>query len=606
MEIGALRALSLGPVATKLDSRLEKLERSFRQGIGGADAQDARTELNLDAGADDHDVATTMVQILSECGTSSAARQSIRPPSGHLQEINTPTEGADSSFLGRLSASGETDLSVHQIDDLPTLLAVVRAGSLHQRRAALHRLSERISDRRTIPNETFRLAVDTLQQLRDVDVAYELANLRERLPGMAARKERAKREEWSELLPRLQKDVRNFWDGQLGQEPLLQLPGAQRANLLLRIRDLPTLLADHICAIIEGNDGVSTLEDRIGLVASLRYGGDRRLVPSLIVALEGGPRELTIEAARALACIDDPRVQPALSSRYDRAILEEERAVIGGALGMTGEYRAADYVRGLLKSDYPLVVAAALEALQSLGGPEGASQIVQLLDHANPAVPTLAVLALGRIADGRVLDDLSQHYAKTSVPALRAQIEDALASISARMELRGEEAAVIDWSEVGQKPTIVQRDRLGARIRGVHNYVIGHLWLVLGSLSRAIARFESAAVHRGKWAPPLIAIAMSFARRGQHALALPAFRRAIEIDRARIERNPIYARAMAQCFLRRAEQVEQEGREDVARGLVGEALTFDLRWAPSAVRFELQRLHELLRREEHRHVESVA
>ena len=589
-----------------VEPKVQKLERSFRQGIGGTDAQDARDELNLDEQADDREVARTLVQILSEYDTASAGRSSIRPPMGSPPETELASESADSSFLGRLSTFENTDLSVQRIEDVPTLLAVVRAGSLHQRRAALNRLTQKIIDRRSVANDTLRVAIDAVRQLRDVDVAYELAQLRGALPGMMGRKERATRDEWADLVPKLQADIRSFWDGALAKEPLGLLPGVQRAMFLLRTRDLPTLLVDHISAIIEGGDGVSQLEDRIGLVASLRYAGDIRLVPSLTIALDAGSHELAIEAAHALSCVDDLRVKPALVARYERAVLEEERAVIGGALGAMGDFRAADYVSGLLLNDHPIVLLAALESLQSLGGPEDAAKIVPLLEHSDATVATQAVLTLGRIADGRVLDELSQQYSRASVPAQRAQIEDSLAAISARMELRGEEASSIDWSEVGEKPKMVHRDRLGARVRGVRDYVIGHVWLLFGSMNRAIARFESAAVHRDKWAPPLIAIAMTFARKGQHALALPAFRRAINIDRMRIERNPIYARAIAHCFLRRAEQVEQEGREDVARGLVGEALTFDLRWAPSAVRVELQRLHDLLRREESRHVESAA
>ena len=588
------------------EANIERLERCLTEGIGGAEAGDARAELGLPEEADDRDVARALVQILAACDTAQAGRTSIRPPLAQGLDPADTADPADSSFVGRLSTGGGTATAIAQMDDVPTLLAVIRAASLQHRRAALGRLKEKLSDRRSLSNEHQKLALETLRQLRDVDVAYELADLRQSLPGVVGRKERAARDEWNDLVPRLQADVRSFWDGQSAYEPLQQLPGDQRAMLLLRLRDLPTLLVDHICAVIEGGDGVSSIDDRIGLVASLRHAGDRRLVPSLITALNMPKRELVIEAAHALGGIVDPRSVSALGDKFGRAVLDEERAVIGGALGMLGDNRAAEYVRSLLNSDHPVVVTSALEAMQSLGSPEDAAAIVPLLEHNSPMVSSHAVVALGRTGDGRVLDDLKQLYAKTSVPAMRAQIEDALASIAARMELRGEEAVAIDWSEVGHKPTVKQRDRLGARVRGVRDFVIGHMWLLVGSLNRAIARFESAAVHRGGWAAPLIAIAMTFARRGQHALALPAFRRAIEIDRTRIERNPIFARTLASCFLRRAEQVEREGRDDVARGLVVEALTFDLRWAPSAVRFELERLNELLRREEGRYVESAA
>jgi hypothetical protein len=176
------------------------------------------------------------------------------------------------------------------------------------------------------------------------------------------------------------------------------------------------------------------------------------------------------------------------------------------------------------------------------------------------------------------------------------------------MELRGEEAAIIDWSEVGNKPAPRKgsRDSVPAIVLGWRDYVMARLWLLVGRVTWAIARFESAAARRDNWAVPLIGIGMAFARREQYALALPAFRRAIEVDRPRIERNPILVRAMAKSFLHRAEQVEREGRDDVARGLVGEVLTLDLRRAPGTVRFELKRKHDVLRREEQGDVHSVA
>lgn len=176
------------------------------------------------------------------------------------------------------------------------------------------------------------------------------------------------------------------------------------------------------------------------------------------------------------------------------------------------------------------------------------------------------------------------------------------------MELRGEEAATIDWSEVGNKPARRKgpRDSLPAITLGWRDYFMARLWLLLGRVTWAIARFESAAARRDDWAAPLIGIGMTFARTEQYALALPAFRRAVEVDRQRIERNPILVRAMAKAFLHRAEQVEREGRDDIARGLVGEVLTLDLRRAPGTVRFELKRKHDVLRREEQGNVDSAA
>jgi hypothetical protein len=54
-------------------------------------------------------------------------------------------------------------------------------------------------------------------------------------------------------------------------------------------------------------------------------------------------------------------------------------------------------------------------------------------------------------------------------------------------------------------------------------------------------------------------------------------------------------RFVAHCFLRRSEQVEHDGRLAIARGLLDEVMSLDLRRAPSSLRFEIGRRHEALR-----------
>jgi hypothetical protein len=376
----------------------------------------------------------------------------------------------------------------------------------------------------------------------------------------------------------------------------------------MRISELPDVVVHHVSAIIEGSDGCVPLESRIGLLASLHYATDPRLVPALISVVEAQRGELVARAARVLGGIDDARVHPALAERFERSFVTEERIALAGALGMHGDCRGLSEVGASLQEDQPQLLLQALEAMESLGSSEHTDLIAKFLEHPDVSISMQAVRTAGRIGDGRVLDELTERYNATSVPGLRAAIEDALSAIAARMELRGEEAATIDWSEVGNKPTLHKgaRDSLPAIVLGWRHYFMGRVWLLLGRTTWAVARFESAAARRDGWGSPLIGIGMAFARREQYALALPAFRRAIEVDRPRIERNPILVRAMAKSFLHRAEQVEREGRDDVARGLVGEVLTLDLRRAPGTVRFELRRKHDVLRREEQGDVHSAA
>ena len=596
-------------MAHNTEADLDTLELCLREGIASNEYADPREELGFSPDADDTDVARALVRLvaarnLEQIGTQSLDSEAARHPS-----VRPPTEvAADPSFLGRLSASGTEGLSVERIDDMATIVAVLRAGSRRQRRAALARLRERIRDRRLLHTDAVRKAIHTIVELRDVELGHELALTRAELPGTKGREARHEHDQWKRLAQRTEHAVRVFWDGQSNIEPIHVLPGDERALLLMRIPELPDSMAHHISAIIEGNDGGVPLESRIGLIASLRYATDPRLVPALIAVVEAERGQLVARAARALGGIDDARVHPALAERYERSFIHEERLALAGALGMHGDCRGLGEVRGALAEDQPQLPLQALEAMESLGSSEDTDLVAKFLEHADVAIATQAVRTTARIGDGRVLDELTERHNATSVPALRAAIEDALSAITARMELRGEEAATIDWSEVGNKPVSRKgaRDSLPAITLGWRDYFMGRLWLLLGRTTWAVARFESAATRRNGWGLPLIGIGMAFARREQYALALPAFRRAIEVDRSRIERNPILVRAMAKSFLHRAEQVEREGRDDVARGLVGEVLTLDLRRAPGTVRLELKRKHDVLRREEQDDVHSAA
>ena len=591
------------------EADLDTLELCLRQGIASNDYADPREELGCRADADDREVARALVRLVAANDLEQIGTQSINSEAARHPSVRPPTAvAADPSFLGRLSTSGAEGLSVERIDDLPTILAVLRAGSRRQRRAALERLRERLRDRRLLHTDAVRKAIQTITELRDVELGHELAKARAELPGTQGRQARHEHEQWKRLAQQTEDAIRAFWDGQSNAEPIQGLPGDQRALLLMRISELPDVVVHHISAIIEGNDGWVPLESRIGLISSLRYATDRRLVPALISVVEAERGELVARAARVLGGIDDARVHPALAERFERSFVSEERIALASALGMHGDCRGLTEVRSSLEEDQPPLLLMALEAMENLGSSENTGLVAKFLDHAEVAIATQAVRTAARIGDGRVLDELTAKHNATSVPALRAAIEDALSSIAARMELRGEEAATIDWSEVGNKPVPHKgaRDSLPSIVFGWRDYFLGRVWLLLGRVNWANARFESAAARRSDWAVPLIGIGMAFARREQYALALPAFRRAIELDRTRIERNPILVRAMAKSFLHRAEQVEREGRDDVARGLVGEVLTLDLRRAPGTVRFELKRKHDVLRREEQGDVHSAA
>lgn len=580
-------------------SRMGKLRASLRDGLGSAGV-DVRAELGLAETAEDRDVARALVQILAAVEVASLGTSKERRHDDRAVVQQRAVGGADSSFLGRLGDSVSDEMAVGQLDDPRTLVAVLRGGTLRQRRAALLRLAERLSDGSRMPSDQAKAASEALHQIRDVELAYERALARERLPGAAGRKARAETEEWKKLVATVEERLAEFWDGELHVEPVGGLPGDQRALFLMRVCDLPDAVVAHLSAVVEGTDGVADREDRIAMLASLRHSADRRLVASLGLALVDPSRDVVTEAARVLGRIDDPRAHPLLVAAYEASLVDRQRAVVAGALATLGDHRGVEYLRGLLDRDDAPVLVEALESLAHGGAVEDQDAVMALLAHDDAEVVAQAVRTLGRIADGRVLGRLTSLRQSTRVSALWAEIEDAEAAIAARMELRGElpqDEAPAELVVTSKNAVVVDgKVRAAVRFRGWKDYVFGHLWLVFGGLQRAVARFEAAAKRRAGWLPPLVAIGMAFASKDSHALALAAFRRAIDTDRVRVERNPLVVRALARCFLRRAEEMERDGRTDIARGLVGEVLSLDLRRAPSALRFELERRHDALRR----------
>lgn len=563
------------------------------------------------------------------------------------------TSASDSSFLGRLLVTrdhvsssehgGVDDLadaaSIDILRDVRTLVAVARAGNLGQRRAAVLRLAELVSDprsdsRRPDPTEPtdlrsgrapasvappsmeesrrpdtkrldvkklagdeFKLAARTLVSLRDVEIAYELAQARTRVPGAEGRQARAERNAFRKLVDRVMPQVAAYWEGTTHEEPVTSLAAEERAMLLLRVRSLPDTLIDHISALLEGADDTSgTVEARRQLLSLLRFAGDPRLVPALVDVLRNGDTAEVVEAGRALGYTDDPRVPSALFRAYERAVGEQPRLALAGALGRFGDRRGAAYVRECIGHEDPVLRLLAVEALASVGGPEDVALADAILE-ARPDVlwATQALRSIARIGDARALGMLQRLSRSMQVSALRAELEDAVEAIKARVELRGEETENTSFAVYAQDDEKPVKTPFGIRIRAFRHYFMGHFFLLFGMVRAGIRRLELAAAIRTGWGMPLISMGMVLLRRNRYARALSAFRQALEVDRTRVERSPILIRAVARCFLTRAEQVESQGRHEIAKGLLDEVLALDLRRAPSAIRIELSRRHEALR-----------
>ncbi|MEM9189487.1 MAG: HEAT repeat domain-containing protein [Myxococcota bacterium] len=581
-------------------------ERALHGGLGGDSGLSVRKALELAPEAQDAAVAEAVVRRIAERSMAEVEvrldriydprRRRKTSPRGGAQAEAGPKGpgGADSSFLGQLRVSDDSGkFDVATLDNSQTVICVARAGTLRQRRAAVLRLSSMLQDK-TLKGDEAKRAQEFLTSVRDVEIAYELSEVRANFSGAVGRENREERAQFEKTAQEIEAEVVRYWDGERAEEPVGALPADQRAQLMVRVRDLPDLLAAHLAALIEADDTLDR-DRRLELLTSLRFTGDRRLVAALRAVLRGSDPLSSAEAARALGRIDDPRVRPALLRAYERSLHDRHRTVVAGALGMAGDPRGREYVRSTLESDDPEVVRNALDALGHIGKPEDYERIGDLLEHEHPQVKTHAIRTLGRMGDARALSALKELGDETSVSAMWAEMEEAVSAIRARLELRGEEPDAVVVLERGEEGR-ANLAPVSTRLRSWKDYCFGQLWLLVGARTRAIARFERAATGRPHWVAPLLAIALVHAHQNVHAQALAAFRRAIAVDRDKVEDAAYVMHALTKSFLRRAEEVQREGRTDIARGLLEEVLALDLRRAPSALRFEVARRHDAVTR----------
>jgi HEAT repeat protein len=610
-KVGAVSAtfprVSLAP-----DTTVEGFREHVRDGLGAGDAATLKQRLGLEPDASDREVARKLVRVLA---TSDLARVSVRklgdgaleprsqpPPPVRSSDAPTRTSSPPARASSAPSVDRETVTDVTAMTDVRTVLAIARGGRLELRRAAVARIAVLFDERKSLSADDIRAATNFLESYRAGDIAHELLLARTKLPGAEGRRARAEREHLLELGDGVHARLGAFWDGQDVEEPVGALPGDERIQFLAALREMPDAVAAHVGAIIDGSGGARDAGARLEMLGSLRFANDPRLVPALRTALESGEPELTEEAARVLGRTDDPRVRPALAAAYETTHRESTRLVIASALAIVGDLRGKDFARSALQISDASVRIAAMESLGAVGDPEDLERLAPFLADTDPAVALAAIRATARVGDARAIRALREIVALAPKASFRAEIEDAIDAIEARMELRGESAPEGAPHDVPRLSMVPEGARPSAsawaRLRALRHYVVGRIWLLFGGYHRAQARFEQASASRPGWSAPLVAGAIALEHRGEYARALVGFRRALEVDRASVERDPLVMPRLLRCFLRRAEQLRSEGRLPIARGLLEEALALDLRWVFSGtLRFEVARLHARLAKE---------
>ena len=580
-----------GPVANLL--------RVLREGLGAIDATTVTVLLDTEDHSDEL-IARALVREVSASdlravGSNRDMRDDHRP--SIMPDV---VLASDTSFLGQL-VDVESGPNVQEVEDVQTLHAILRGGRLRHKRAALDRLANLLNSRKALPSDETKKALAIIENLSDPELSCQLAAVHRAVPALA-RKGRGRRELFRRAEAQLASRIRDYWDGALNQEPVAALAVDERAMLLSDVPSLADEAVQHIAAIIEGDDATVSPVNRLEVLISCRHTADVRLVPALIHLLHHEEFALSDEAARALCRVADPRVHPALLETFEKTPQESLRIVAAGALGVLGDTRGASVVRELLDRDDPQRAARGIEALGRCGGAQDSEALFSFLDHASDEVVMATVRALRSIGDARALARLHTraNLEEATTPALWAEIEDAMDAITARMELQGEEveqqslAHLLEEHEEDKEP--VNAISFWARFRAFRHHMVAHFWLLFGALTRATKRFEAASRHWPSWAAPHIVLAMALVRSERYGRALHSFRRALTVDRDAVERNLLVMPSLTKAFLRRAEALRREGRDEIAQALVEEVLSLDLRRAPGSLRNELHRLREVFRR----------
>ncbi|MET0386488.1 MAG: HEAT repeat domain-containing protein, partial [Polyangiales bacterium] len=405
-------------------------------GTAAIDHEQTRLELGLARDCDDESFAHALVKhaalsALPAGGTSS--------PSSPPRPASDPVRAPRSSFILRASAQPVTKgLGTHELEDIRTLLLLIRAGGLFQRRAAVNRLGELLSGSEPIASERRKQALEALVQQRHSDLAYEAGQVLASLPGGESRAARADRRLRQDLCARVQVRVLAFWEGEHDREPLSALSAEERALLLPRARELSEVVIRHLSALLEDTAGQTSDAELRVLLTSIEDAGDPRLLPVLRSLFLAEPAGLYEPCVRALSSIDDPRVPGLLREAFERATRASARLHLAMALGRHGDTRGLPYARSVLSDRDPTLLRAALEALAECGGTDDVQRIADLLEHESASVVHSAVAALGRVGDARALVPLSELRTRARASALLATIEDAEQAIVARAELLGE------------------------------------------------------------------------------------------------------------------------------------------------------------------------
>jgi HEAT repeat protein len=191
------------------------------------------------------------------------------------------------------------------------------------------------------------------------------------------------------------------------------------------------------------SDAASTRRSALEALSAI---GGQNTVDDVTLALADESVDVRMAAARVLGSLRDEDGRPVGAEQLLLALSSESAAVRGAAaraLGVTGDGRAVEALRELLRDREPGVAVAAMEGLRALRDPTLGDLLVEALGHQDDEVVKQALLALREAAGGRMAHRLTLGLSHPSwdvrrlaagllgqvggdevVAALRARLED--------------------------------------------------------------------------------------------------------------------------------------------------------------------------------------
>lgn len=515
-----------------------------------------------------------------------------------------------------LAAARARRLALRSSDDVSTLHAVVRGGTLLEQRAALARLT-------VLARSSVAPPIDIHDLQFDPELERDLLLWLAEGTGAAGREARAMLAQVQGLLERVERQVRQVVDGLAAGDPIGGLEPQEQAQLLLHLRSASSFLVGYsIDGLLDALERDDVREISRRLVA-WRAAADPRLLPTLgSVLLDNPDSAVRAEAARALARIDDPRVAPTLQLAYQTASAREERIALIEAFGLQGEPRDSKFLRESLEayqresalrpadagsppSSRPrdhghLGLVGALDALFDVELVEAA---VRLATHPQAEVQRAAIRAIGRVGEDNALAWLDRIH--DDVPAgLHSELAAAESSILGRAELRGEKPEFLleEGRRAARERALVRKFSRGLDVPPTKRHrVLAWVLITRALMARWLGGREAASelcdrAHQAdpSWYLPPWSQGRLWWRVGDLPRAVVGYRRALTLAPRRLLRHTRWITPIVQCFVLRAETLMGQGHGVRAQRLLDELWPHDLSRAASPVRLALRRCRQNL------------